>query len=1451
MAGPTDPIPPPPSEPDEPRLEVVLRDDRHVRPGPEREVAVVVRQASATAGDLAAAVGWDGLDVVLVDGVVVPLGCPLRATPVRRGSVVVARRPLGPDGDAASGRRPAVGLRLVSGPDAGRVVALAPGHHVLGRGAGVDVAIADVRLARRHALVEVARDGRVTVTDLAPSQPTRVDGRPVVGSVVVPPRARLEAGATELEVVVPPVEVEPAPRSAPAEARPLGAGWTEPFHRPPRGPARPPLPTVRLPSGPAVSGPTPLGVAAVVATLLAAVVMALIVHQPAFVLLAVVGAVSTLTTAGWQRYRDRATRRSARRTQKAQHARFAVDLAAQRAAMAEYLRVDALELADAVAVAASRTSRLWERRSGDGDAFVAVIGRGPRIVPPALSGDESGVPAELWAQVEAASTLADVPMPIDVGPGQVVGVAGPPDLARALVRSLVIQLATAHGPADLLVGCVSSVPSLSPTPDPADWLCWLPHSVDPTSGDSLVLDRDTGALLGRLGPPSGADGGAHLVVVVDDPSALMARNAPLRRLLAAGPRSTAALIVAVDAAELPNVCTTIVSIDADGWADVRRPAAVELAERAAVAGASRGTARSVGLALARLSDPEQASAVTALPADVRLASLLGPRLFSAADLAAAWATAGDDPRPCTLLAAAADGPVEIDLSRDGPHALIAGTTGAGKSELLRSLVAGLAAGTGPEQLGFVLIDYKGGSAFDACARLPHVAGLVTDLDERLAERAIRSLRTELRRREQMLRDAGAADLTAYRALPGRPTLARLVVVVDEFATLAADLPDFVSSLVGVAQRGRSLGVHLVLATQRPAGAVSDDIRANTNLRIALRVQDATDSRDVIGESDAALLPRHRPGRALIRFGPGETVPVQVASITAPRPMSGPPLTLEPMVGDLVPLIDESAACSDLVAFVAAAIEAAALGGHRSASAPWAPPLPEHLALDTLPAGAVGLLDEPDRQSQSPWSWDVGAGHLLCIGTVGAGVHTALTSIALAASAVHRPDELHVYVVARSSSLIALGDLPHVGAVIGPAELERQARLIRVLSDALHERVRLAATGARPTTTLVVVEQLASWRGAVAERLGPDLADALDRLLVEGPSVGIVVAGGLDRPGALPMAVSGAVGERLLFRLAEPGDAAVLGVRGALVTQAPPGRAVLVSRHLAVQIGRASDVAAAVDRIARGHDGAEGVAGRAPTVRCLPTFVDVADLAVRSCGTASPWALPIGISDATLAPAELVLHPGDHALVTGPARSGKSTALALVAHQLRAVAPSTRLVAVVPRRSPLASADVDDVRPDASALDLEGLDGKGVVVLIDDAELVDDHDHRLAMIAGGSVPGVHLVAASRIEALRAAYGHWTQAVRRQRRGLVLAPQGDADGDVLSVLLPRRSAAPPAPGRGYLVVDGGCQLVQLASVRPRCPNGPAASLVAMATKLSDPVSRRVPDLQRAVRAVRPGA
>src|SRR5262249_975932 len=260
----------------------------------------------------------------------------------------------------------------------------------------------------------------------------------------------------------------------------------------------------------------------------------------------------------------------------------------------------------------------------------------------------------------------------------------------------------------------------------------------------------------------------------------------------------------------------------------------------------------------------------ALPDRVRFTDLAGLALADAPEadaavVAARWDQAPDGRSTAALLGVGADGPVIVELRRDGPHGLVAGTSGAGKSELLQTRVGSLALANAPDALTFVLVDYKGGSAFAACAQLPHCVGLITDLDGHLVNRALASLSAELRRRESLLAAAAAKDIEDYWTRT-RDRLPRLVIVVAEFAPLGEAGPDLIRGVIGIGMRGRSLGVHVVLATQRPGGVVSADLRANLNLRISLRVTSEAESMDVVDAPDAARITARQPGRAYLRTG---------------------------------------------------------------------------------------------------------------------------------------------------------------------------------------------------------------------------------------------------------------------------------------------------------------------------------------------------------------------------------------------------------------------------------------------------------------------------------------------------------------------------------------------------------------------------------------------------------
>ncbi len=883
------------------------------------------------------------------------------------------------------------------------------------------------------------------------------------------------------------------------------------------------------------------------------------------------------------------------------------------------------------------------------------------------------------------------------------------------------------------------------------------------------------------------------------------------------------IVLAPSADRLPSGCTQVIRLRGGlGEAVVVGSTSSEASAPITVTGCAEATARDCAVALARYDDPELDDTSATVPARVTLLSSLGERATDPTRIVAGWIRQGSDASPAAPLGIGPDGPVRLDLVVDGPHALVAGTTGAGKSELLRSLVAGLAVGAAPTDLVFVLIDYKGGSAFDACSRLPHTVGLVTDLDAHLGERALVSLEAELQRRERVLRDSGATDLGGYRrqGSPGGP-LPRLVLVVDEFATMAAELPDFVGSLVGIAQRGRSLGVHMILATQRPSGVVNANIKANTNIRIALRVQDAHDSTDVIDGPSAAMISRSQPGRAYVRLGSGEVVPVQTPLASATTAPAGSHIELRSFT--FGPATDPGTAppgpgATDLELIVDACCKAAEPLDLPRPRSPWLPMLDSKIELASLlddcpdhdRAILVGLADDPARQRQEPAWWLPAEGHLALLGKVGSGTSSGLVSVALAGAFTRGVDELHVYGLdLGGGSLSALETLPHVGAVVGANERERLVRLVELLAAEVGQR-RDQGTGPGPARPLILL--LVDGAPALLAELegleGQPTLDALTRILGDGAGVGVAVALTADRPMALPMRLLSALPRRLMFRHADPADFAMVGRRPAQLPAFVPGRAVDSETGLVTQVPIVTDLAATL---------AEYPVREVPPHR-QPMAVEPLSGAVPSHRVADHLRvgavlhLPVGIAEPDRAVAGLDLHPGEHLLVAGPPRSGVSTTLRLLGGLLRRAGPEAVTVAVAGPSSPL--------RADASHFDAVGEhhqldqvlelarrgDGRDWLVVVDDAHLVDEAG-ALEVLARR--PGrCRLLVGGRADHLHGQYGHWTRHVRRAGSGVLLSPRLDADGDLLGVRLPRRISVPMVPGRGFAVSRGQATLVQVA-------------------------------------------
>ncbi|MFV0461282.1 MAG: FtsK/SpoIIIE domain-containing protein [Actinomycetales bacterium] len=1064
----------------------------------------------------------------------VPDGCRLGESPLVPGAVLQAGPP------APMETSGLLELRVLHGPGSGRVFALAPGRHLLGRCLGVDIRLDDAAVSRMHGELQVGPSGvRLRV---GAGSATWLDGRPVPAGACVELAlgSRLTLGRSTLTLAL--------------------AGSSSPLTAPVTDLDRHHFP---LPEPPVAGDPAPFPVLASAIGVAVSVVLAVVLSSPVFLLLGLASPVVAL--AHTHTTRRQARRRHLRDVRAVAAEHTLIRARAQQAWQRQSAQACATSAASDVLAAADEAH--WPTETDPSNPpWVVAIGLGTRRsgVSVGAAGPQQAEPAPLPG-VPLALTLTDITM-----------IRGPASARRGLGRWLICQLAVQWPPDRLRIALATDAP------EHWDWFSWIPHARTGTGlepgGQALIgADPASQAWLVTAIGTRGEDR-AGLVVCWD-----CAREPPAMP-------GVSVLWLAGEGTPSNTPSTTVIDLDANGGGhvDPGQPFQADLVEP--------GWA---DLLARRLARRDQGDTPTGgLPASTRLIDLVGP--LSRERLRKTWRSSRG---PVGMLGVAAGGPLELDLRHHGPHLLLAGTTGSGKSEALRTLVLGLALNSPAHRLSFVLVDYKGGAAFGPCADLPHTLAVLTDLDSTATARALSSLRAEIARRERFLAAVGAADLDTHerRQPPGADTgLARVVIVVDEFRALAEDLPDFVTGLVRLAAVGRSLGLHLVLATQRPSGVVNAQIRANLTTRLALRVGETMDSHDILDAPDASRIPVSLPGRGLLRIGGDRPVAVQCArvdvraQVTRPRVLAMPTRLLGHPIPPLPADAEECAAAdvpysgpaeqrpkkttheeppcdADLMVGLA---RSAASGWLRPAPI-WQPPLPDELTVADLvgqpsgcpaqpdtPCGAqsapvdahllLGLLDEPDRQRRTAWCWHPQVhGSLGVVGAPGSGRRTAIRRILAAAAGAGVQT-----------------------TCLEPSEAETCEGLLRSACDPPAQTPDPAGTAdasEQPPLRLLVI---ADWDDLLAQSplQAYTLTEALVTLLRRGPAHGVVtvVAGGRA---VLSGQLAGLLPTRLALRLPDPGDAALLGVpRAMLPTPWPRGRGIWVPststpQHVQVALDR--------------------------------------------------------------------------------------------------------------------------------------------------------------------------------------------------------------------------------------------------------------------------------------------
>lgn len=747
-------------------------------------------------------------------------------------------------------------LVVVAGLDAGARYPLKPGTHLVGRARDCQLVLPSATVSRRHCRFDVDQAGGVTMTNLSDRVGTLIDGRRVDETAAVEVGSIVEMGAVAIALELPP------PDDHLAHVDPfgdVGTGGRITLNRPPRFVPPPPGPPLAAPEAPSTANGPPVNIA----------------------------------------------KRALRRDTRAFHAdveRFRAAVVQRQRSDLERLRADLPHAAEVLRRAVLPSMRLWERRSDHPDFLVLAAGYGDRPWSAPLPQDHRVQPLApaVASIIDTHDHLAAAPIATSLAHGGVVGIVGNRAASLSVARSLLCQAAVHHGPADL---CIAVLARRGDT-KVWDWTKWLPHTRDPRPGAGeqrfLVSDETDAAALfadlleahstkeadaARSGSLRGSDrrpDGPTTLFVVDGDELLVGRNSPARQVLrqAAGP--AAGLVLASSVDRLPALCTTIITLDK--WAIARisepRRGGHEVVELVS-SGVAEQHARECAVALARYDDPELGVSDANLPELTPLPSLLGLDQLDAAEIAQRWRTSTDGSIQAPIGVSEA-GALWLDLDRHGPHGLIGGTAGSGKSELVKTLVAAFAATYPASELTFGLFDFKGGSTFAELVDLPHTVGMASDLDVQLAREALRCLRVELLHRERLVDDAGVNDLAAYceRRAVGRdgdrtlPPMPRLIVIIDDFAAMANELADEIGALTDLTERGRPLGVHLLLATQKPSTDVDTELRINTRLRISLHAQDAEDSNEMIGIPDAAAV--RQKGRGYLRVGQDEVVPFQSA-----------------------------------------------------------------------------------------------------------------------------------------------------------------------------------------------------------------------------------------------------------------------------------------------------------------------------------------------------------------------------------------------------------------------------------------------------------------------------------------------------------------------------------------------------------------------------------------------
>lgn len=993
--------------------------------------------------------------------------------------------------------------------------------------------------------------------------------------------------------------------------------------------------------------------------------------------------------------------------------------------------------------------RLWERRANHRDFAEVRIGLGTRraslrLTPPQTKPIEDLEPlcaSALRRFIYAYASASDLPTAVQMRGFPLLALSGDRAVTTAMTRALVAQLATMHAPEDLRIALIA---------EPArhaewDWLKWLPHNAHPSEVDGggpvrlfasthdELLQRMGRSMLERPGFEPGAtpSPAEPFIVVVSDGAACVPEQALLRTV---GMRNAVLVDVTATGEEPYGLVLHV------------EPELMRVAGgQKTVLGRPDTLSRNRALNLARLLAPFRTPGAGSVDASeplkssfdlTQLLNIGDPRTY---DVHSLWRRGNRWGNLLVPIGLGAEGQVvALDLKESaqggmGPHGVLIGATGSGKSELLRTLVIGLAATHSSETLNFVLADFKGGATFLGMEKLPHTSAVITNLADELplVARAQDALQGEMVRRQQLLRDAGYASLRDYEKarLAGvqMPSLPTLLVIVDEFSELLATKPEFIELFVMIGRLGRSLGVHLLLASQRLDEGRISQLESHLSYRIALRTFSASESRSVIGVPDAHELPSG-PGHGYLKPNPTTLVRLKATYVSGPCPspqakqetrrVADPvrqrqvvafttapvqlPQSAEPVAEDkpAARTEDKDAPVKESLCDV---LIQRLTGSGPLARQIWLPPLAEPPSLDTLLPGIIadanrgivatnwrsgsvaapiGVVDHPFEQRRELLIADLSGatGHVGIVGAPQSGKSTMLRTLITALALTHSPLEAQFYCLDfGGGTLASLAAMPHVGSVSSRLDRDRVKRTISELAGLLERREQVFTANA--------VESMSQYRqmraaGRINDPYGDvflvidgwhtirqeyeDLEPVIGELAGRGLGFGIHMVIAATRWSEVRPWMRDLIGSRFELKLGDALESEV-GTKAAMGVPAVPGRGLTSDGyHFLSAVPRLDGVCSAADLSTVVRDLVEDIA-TAWAGPCAPEVRLLPD--VLPIDQLPPpdgdLRVVLGWDEHRLAPIMHDFEQTPHLLVFGDNETGKTNLLRLLAKQVMA------------------------------------------------------------------------------------------------------------------------------------------------------------------------------------------